>query len=252
MASQDHHQSLEGRVVLVTGAARRIGAALARGVHGRGANIVIHFGGSREAAGSLAAELDAIRPGSVTTVQADLLDATAPDTIVDKAVGTFGALDVLINNASTFYPTPIGSIEEGAWSDLIGTNLKAPLFLAQTAAPYLRQRKGSILNLIDIHARHPLPDHPVYSAAKAGLAALTLALAGDLGPEVRVNGIAPGAILWPEGDQDPQAQQTILDQTCLGRTGQPQDIVDCALYLLSAGYVTGQIIAVDGGRSIGW
>ncbi len=252
MASQEHHQSLEDRVVLVTGAARRIGAALVRGVHGQGANVVIHFGNSREAAESLAAELDAERPGSVATVQADLLDPNAPGTLVDEAIRAFSGLDVLINNASTFYPTPVGSIDERVWTDLLGTNLKAPLFLAQAAAPHLRRRNGSIVNMVDIHARHPLPDHPVYNAAKAGLAALTLALAADLGPEVRVNGIAPGAILWPEGEQDLQAQQTILDQTCLGRTGQAQDIVDCALYLLGAGYVTGQIIAVDGGRSIGW
>lgn len=200
----------------------------------------------------MAAELERARPGSAALARADLLDAAAPVELVEIANREFGGLDILINNASTFYPTPLGTIEETHWQDLLGTNLKAPLFLAQAAAPMLRERGGAILNMIDIHARKPLRRHPVYTAAKAGLAALTLSLARDLAPEVRVNGISPGAILWPEAGEDPASRRQILDQICLGRTGDPTDIVQCALYLLTADYVTGQIIAVDGGRSIGW
>ena len=252
MASLGNDQFLEGRVVLVTGAARRIGAALARGCHGSGADVVIHYGGSRDEAEALVADLNGSRPRSAVIAQADLLIEDAPRKLVDAATDAYGRLDVLINNASTFYPTPLGSIDENVWRDLVGTNLKAPLFVSQAAAPHLRERGGAIINMVDIHARRPLPRHPVYTAAKAGLAALTLSLAQDLGPEIRVNGIAPGAILWPEGEQDEDARKAILEQTCLGRSGNPQDIVPCALYLLRADNVTGQIIEVDGGRSIGW
>ncbi len=252
MAADFHDQPLTDKVALVTGGARRIGAAIVRGVHTAGARVVIHYRGSADAGAALAAELEKSRPGTTALIQADLLDEDAPATLVAHAVDRFGGLDILINNASTFYPTPLGTIDQDAWNDLVGTNLKAPLFLAQAAASLLRARYGTILNLVDIHARKPLPDHPVYCAAKAGLAALTLSLARDLGPEVRVNGIAPGAILWPESGEDAAAREQILRQTCLGRAGDPSDIVQCALYLLSASYVTGQIIAVDGGRSIGW
>jgi pteridine reductase len=239
-------------VALITGAARRIGAALARGLHRDGYRVVIHYRGSAEEAGRLREELEGRRPDSAALIQADLTDTAALPGLVDQACGCFGGLDVLINNASSFYPTPLGTVTEAHWTDLVGSNLKAPLFLAQAAAPMLRERRGSIINMVDIHARRPLPDHPVYTAAKAGLMALTLSLARDLGPEVRVNGIAPGPILWPESGADEQSKQQILAETCLGRSGDPADIVDCARYLLSAGYVTGQIIAVDGGRSLGW
>jgi pteridine reductase len=252
MAADQDNQPLKDRVVLVTGGARRIGAALVRGMHACGARVLIHYRGSERQAADLAAELEAQRPGTTSLARADLLDPAAPAELIEHAQTHFGRLDVLINNASTFYPTPLGTIDEHDWQDLVGTNLKAPLFLAQAAAPALRARRGAILNMIDIHARKPLREHPVYTAAKAGLAALTLSLARDLAPEVRVNGIAPGAILWPVAGEDPATREEILRQTCLGRAGDPADIVQCALYLLNADYVTGQIIAVDGGRSIGW
>jgi pteridine reductase len=252
MAGQRHGQCLLDKVVLVTGGARRIGAAIVRGAHGAGARVVIHYHDSEREAATLAEALERDRAGSTTLAKADLLDPEAPANLIDHAERSFGGLDCLINNASTFYPTVLGSIEEKHWQDLMGTNLKAPLFLAQAAAPTLRSRHGAIVNLVDIHARRPLRDHPVYCAAKAGLTALTLALARDLGPEVRVNAVAPGAILWPEAGDDPESREEILRQTCLGRAGAPADIVQCVLYLLTANYVTGQIIAVDGGRSIGW
>jgi pteridine reductase len=252
MAAEQPDQPLQGKVALVTGGARRIGAAIVRGLHAAGARTVIHYHGSREDAESLAAELEQARPETTALARTDLLDPAARVELVEIAIRKFGGLDILVNNASTFYPTPLGTIEESHWRDLMGTNLEAPLFLAQAAAPMLRERRGAILNMIDIHARKPLRRHPVYTAAKAGLAALTLSLARDLAPEVRVNGISPGAILWPEAGEDPASRQQILDQICLGRTGEPSDIVQCALYLLTADYVTGQIIAVDGGRSIGW
>jgi pteridine reductase len=252
MAGHRHGQSLEDRVVLVTGGARRIGAAIVRGVHAAGASVIIHYQASEREARSLAQDLERLRAGSTALVRADLLDPAAPGALMEEADARFGGLDVLINNASTFYPTALGSIREADWADLMGTNLKAPLFLAQAAAPSLRRRHGSIVNMVDIHARRPLRDHPVYSAAKAGLSALTLSLARDLAPEVRVNAVAPGAILWPEGGDDAESREEILRQTCLGRAGEPADIVQCVLYLLGADYVTGQIIAVDGGRSIGW
>lgn len=252
MAGPMHDQSLENKVVLVTGGARRIGAAIVRGVHAAGASVLIHYHGSAAEAAELAETLESTRAGSTALAKADLLDPETPATLVDLAERDFGGLDVLINNASTFYPTPLGSIGEVQWRDLMGTNLQAPLFLAQAAAPSLRSRRGAIVNLVDIHARRPLRDHPVYCAAKAGLSALTLSLARDLAPEVRVNAIAPGAILWPEAGKDAEPRDEILRQTCLQRAGEPADIVQCVMYLLTASYVTGQIIAVDGGRSIGW
>ncbi len=252
MAAKDSHQPGAGPVALITGAARRIGAALARGLHEDGYRVVIHYRGSGAEAAQLREDLEQRRADSAAVLQADLTDTAALPDLVDQAGACFGGLDVLINNASSFYPTPLGTITEGHWTDLVGSNLKAPLFLAQAAAPMLRERRGSIINMVDIHARRPLPDHPVYTAAKAGLMALTLSLARDLGPDVRVNGIAPGPILWPESGADEQSRKQILAETCLGRSGDPADIVQCARYLLSAGYVTGQIIAVDGGRSLGW
>jgi len=247
-----HDQSLENKVVLVTGGARRIGAAIVRGVHAAGASVLIHYHGSEAEATELARSLESTRAGSTALAKADLLDPETPAALVDLAEKHFGGLDILVNNASTFYPTPLGSIGEAQWRDLMGTNLQAPLFLAQAAAASLRSRKGAIVNLVDIHARRPLRDHSVYCAAKAGLSALTLSLARDLAPQVRVNAIAPGAILWPEAGKDAEPRDEILRQTCLERAGEPSDIVQCVIYLLTADYVTGQIIAVDGGRSIGW
>ena len=247
------HSVLAGRVVLVTGAARRIGAALARGFHAHGADVCIHCRQSIDEAEQLRDELNQRRAKSAVIVSADLLDVAALPGIVTAAVSAFGRLDVLVNNASTFYPTPLGSVSPAQWDDLIGTNLRAPFFLAQAAAPHLRATKGAIVNMIDIHAQRPLPGHPVYSSAKAGLAMLTRSLARELGPEVRVNGIAPGPILWPEAGMDSRLQQEIVAKTLLKRSGSPEDVVRAALFFVKdAPYVTGQILAVDGGRSVGW
>jgi pteridine reductase len=245
--------SLVGRCVLVTGAARRLGAAIVRGFHARGANVCIHCHRSVPEAEQLRDEINRLRPHSAISVAADLLDPAAPQAIIAAALVAFGRLDVLVNNASTFYPTPLGDICAQQWDDLIGTNLRAPLFLAQAAAPHLRQTKGLIVNMVDIHAQRPLPQHPVYCAAKAGLAMLTRSLARELGPQVRVNGVAPGPVLWPDAGLDEHLKQEIVAKTLLKRTGSPQDIVSALLYLAQdAPYVTGQILAVDGGRSVGW
>lgn len=245
--------SLSGKWVLITGGAKRIGATVVRALHGAGANIALHYRRSADDAAALQAELTEARPDSVALFQADLLDAQSLETLVADVVAHTGALDVLINNASTFYPTPIGSITETAWADLVGTNLKAPLFLSQAAAPHLRRSRGVIINMVDIHARRPLKDHPVYGPAKAALQMLTLSLAKDLAPEIRVNGVAPGAILWPSDGMTDAAKQSILEQIPLRRAGSPEDIAGAILYLVrDATYVSGQILAVDGGRSLGW
>lgn len=249
----DTSNALTGRSVLITGAARRIGAALARGFHSEGANVCIHFHRSAPEAEQLRDELNRARSGSAVAIGADLLDLEALPRLVGQALSAFGRLDVLINNASTFYPTALGSVTANHWDDLMGTNLRAPLFLAQAAAEALRSSQGLILNMIDIHAQRPLPKHPVYSTAKAGLIMLTRSLARELGPEVRVNGIAPGPILWPEGGVDATLKQEIIDKTLLKRSGSPADIVRTALFFAKdAPYITGQILAVDGGRSVGW
>ena len=245
--------SLVDKVVLVTGAARRIGAAIVTRLHASGACVAIHFRGSADEAGALAARLNAEREGSAKTFRADLLDTAALPGLVDDVVAWGGRLDGLVNNASTFYPTPVGEITEAHWDDLVGSNFKAPLFLIQAAAGELRKNRGGIVNIVDIHAQRPLRDHAVYGPAKAALAMLTRALAKDLAPEIRVNGVSPGAILWPEDGMSDAVKQTILRQVPLERPGDPDDIAGCVLDLLrDAGYVTGQIVAVDGGRSIGW
>ena len=245
--------SLNSKVVLVTGAARRIGAAIVTCLQENGARVAIHYRGSSSEAEKLAAKLNDDRPGSAKTFQADLLSNGAITTLMRAVVEWGGRLDGLVNNASTFYPTPIGKIGEEAWDDLVGSNFKAPLFLSQEAAPHLHETSGSIVNIVDIHSQRPLRDHPVYSPAKAALAMLTRSLAKDLAPEVRVNGVSPGAILWPEDGMTKPVQQTILRQVPLERAGSPDDIAGCVLYLMrDATYVTGQIIVVDGGRSIGW
>ena len=241
------------KVVLVTGAARRIGAAIVTRLHAEGARIAIHYRGSAAEAEALAAGLNASRADSAATFQADLLDVQALPLLVDSVVAWGGRLDALVNNASTFYPTPVGEITEAHWQDLVGSNFKVPLFLSQAAAPHLRIARGGIVNIVDIHGQRPLRDHPVYGPAKAALAMLTKSLAKDLAPDVRVNGVSPGAIMWPETGLSDNAQQAILEQVPLARAGKPEDIAGCVLYLLrDAPYVTGQIIAVDGGRSIGW
>ena len=251
MTSRIESDSLQDRVVLITGGARRVGADIVRTLHGAGARVLVHYRDSVEAAGGLADELNRARAGSVAIEGASLLDSSAPDTLVAAALRAFGRLDILINNASTFFPTEVGTITAAQWDDLIGSNLKAPLFLSQAAAPSLRAQRGLIINIVDIHALRPLKGHPVYSVAKAGLAMLTRSLARELGPAIRVNGIAPGPVLWPERPMDPELQREIIAKTALKRHGTPQDIARTALFLArDAPYITGQIIAVDGGRSI--
>ncbi len=245
--------SLGGKVALITGAARRIGAAIGRCLHAAGANVVIHYRGSADAAIAVSDELNALRPDSAMLLQADLADTAQMPDLVARITAWHGTLDILVNNASSFYPTPIGAITEANWNDLVGTNLKAPLFLAQAALPALKNAHGVIINIVDIHAQRPLHEHAVYGSAKAGLAMLTRSLAKDLAPEVRVNGVSPGAILWPEAELDDATKNSILKQIPAGRIGDANDVAGCVLYLVrDANYVTGQIIAVDGGRSIGW
>ena len=244
-------ESLQGKVALVTGAARRVGAAIARRLHGAGANVAIHFRGTAQAASALEAELNARRAGSALCVGADLLAEDAPRRVVDAVLGRWARLDVLVNNASTFYPTPMGEIGAAQWEELAGSNVRAPLFLAQAAAPHLASVRGAIVNIVDIHAERPLKGYPVYSIAKAGLAALTRSLALELAPAVRVNGVAPGAILWPEDGQfDPAERERILATTPLARIGSPEDIAQAVHFLATAPFVTGQTLAVDGGRSV--
>ena len=245
--------SLEGRWALVTGAGKRIGAAVASALHDAGANVAIHYFSSSESADALAAGLNAERPGSSITVHGDLRRVAELERMIRDVVDQAGRLDVLINNASSFYPTPLGAITEEQWDDLVGTNLKAPLFLCQAALPHLRETNGVIVNIVDVHSQRPLRNHPVYGAAKAGLAMLTRSLAKDLGPDIRVNGVSPGAILWPEAGMPEQIQENIIRQIPLKRPGAPQDIAAAVLFLVrDAPYVTGQIVAVDGGRSVGW
>jgi pteridine reductase len=244
---------MERRVALVTGGARRVGAAICRMLHASGMNLMVHYRSSADEARALQSELNALRPESVTLVQADLLNVAYLPSMVNETVNQFGQLDVLVNNASSFFPTAVGEIDERAWDDLIGTNLRTPLFLSQAAAPHLRRTHGCIVNIVDIHADRPLRHHVVYSVAKGGLVALTRSLAVELGPEVRVNGISPGAILWPEDERwsDELARQRIVNTTMLKRVGDPEDIArTCRFLVFDAPYVTGQIIAVDGGRSI--
>jgi pteridine reductase len=241
--------TLAGQTVLITGGARRLGAATVRALHAAGANVVIHHLTATQEAAALVEALNQSRANSATLVQADLLDIAQLPGLIEATLRHFGRLDILINNASTFYPTPVGAITGSQFDDLIGTNLRAPLFLSQAAAPQLRQRRGLILNMVDIHGMKPLKDYPVYSSAKAALIMLTKALARELAPEVRVNGIAPGPVMWP-ADLDAAMQAQIVDKTLLKRVGEPQDIGKAALYFAAmAPYVTGQILAVDGGRS---
>jgi pteridine reductase len=247
----DYTQGLEGKVALVTGAAQRIGAAVVRALHAEGMQVALHYRRSREPAEALAAELNAQRPASVALFQADLLGRGRPERLVEKVVGTWGRLDVLVNNASSFYPTPVGTVTEEVWEGLIGTNLKAPFFLAQAAAPHLKLSRGCIVNLADIHGLRPLKEYPVYSVTKAGLLMLTRALARELGPEVRVNAVAPGAILWPEEGVDELTRQRILSRTALKRQGRPEDVARAVRFLVrDADYVTGQVVTVDGGRDV--
>ncbi|HEX4928978.1 MAG TPA: pteridine reductase [Burkholderiales bacterium] len=244
-------ESLAGKSALVTGGARRVGAAIARRLHAAGAAVLIHYRDSEADAAALEAELNALRPASAARVKAELLAPIAPRALISAAADAFGRLDLLVNNASTFFPAPLGSIEASHWEALIGANLRAPLFIAQAAAPELSRHGGAIVNIVDIHAERPLKGYPLYSIAKAGLAALTRSLALELAPKVRVNGVAPGAIAWPEDGQFESAErERIVATTPLARIGSPEDIAQAVHFLACAPFVTGQIVAVDGGRSI--
>jgi pteridine reductase len=244
-------ESLNGKVALVTGGARRVGAAIVRRLHGAGARVAVHYRGSEADAKELEAELEAARAGSVARIRRDLLEPGAPEALVAEVVERFGRLDVLVNNASIFYPRKVGRIEPRHWDELIGSNLRAPLFVAQSAAPHLKQARGAIVNITDIHAERPLKGFALYSVAKAGLAALTRSLALELAPEVRVNAVAPGAIAWPDDDKfDNAERQRIVSTTPLGRIGSPEDIAQAVHFLATAPFVTGQTLAVDGGRSV--
>lgn len=238
-------------VILITGAARRVGAEIARTLHAAGAKVVLHYRNSAGDAEALAADLNRLRPGSAWTARTDLREDGAPEALAEAVLARDGRLDALVNNASSFFPTPLGAIDAAAWSDLIGSNLKGPLFLSQALAPALRATRGAIVNIVDIHAERPLRHYPLYCAAKAGLLGLTKALAVELAPEVRVNGVSPGAVDWPMDGQIPVAERdAIVRHTLLGRAGSPADIARTVRFLVfDAPYITGQILAVDGGRS---
>lgn len=242
------------RVALITGAAKRVGAEIARTLVAHGWRVALHYRQSAAPAHRLAAELNAQSSDCAAVFYADLLDTATLPRLIERVVAHFGRLDGLVNNASSFFPTPLEGINEDAWEDLMGSNLKAPLFLAQAAAPHLRASQGAIVGLIDIHAERPLPNHLVYSLAKAGHAQLIRALALALAPAVRVNGVAPGANVWPEGGSvfDATERAAILARIPLGRVGQPADLAGAVRFLLSpeAAYISGQILAVDGARSV--
>ena len=249
--NSDLTKTTESKCALITGASKRIGAMTSRLLHQAGYNVIIHCRLSRQAADDLAEEFNQLREDSARVVQGDLNNETIYDLLIEQAYQCWNRLDVLINNASSFYPTPIGSITIDDWNNLVNSNMKAPLFLAQAAAPHLKQTQGCIINMIDVHAQRPMKDHPVYCAAKAGLSMITQSLAKDLGPEVRVNGVAPGAILWPDNDMPEHTKNLILERTSLKRPGEPIDIAKTILFLVKdADYITGQIIADDGGRTL--
>jgi pteridine reductase len=242
--------TLSGKTALITGAAHRIGAQIAQTLHDAGMDLVLHYRHSKDAALLFKQALEEERPNSVMLLQADLRDIHQYPALMEKIRQQKGRLDLLVNNASNFYPTPLEKATEEQWEELMGANLKAPFFLAQAAAELLRASEGAIINLVDIHAERPLKNHPIYSMAKAGNAMMVKALARELGPEVRVNGVSPGAILWPEQGMTDKAKHEILTRTALKRSGSPEDIARTVLFLArDADYITGQIIAVDGGRS---
>lgn len=237
--------------VLITGAAKRIGATCARVLHGEGCNIFLHYRSSKQDVLALFEELNNNREGSVQVMQADLLDINQLELLVEAVKSSWGRLDVLVNNASAFYPQQVADVTEQEWDDLLGSNLKAPFFLSQKFAELLAENEGCVVNIIDIHAERGLKGYPVYSIAKAGLAAMTKVLAKELGPEIRVNGVSPGAVLWPEADMTEQQKAEILQRVALKRTGEPEDIAKAVKFLIKdAGYITGQIITVDGGRTL--
>ncbi|MEE9552057.1 MAG: pteridine reductase [Gammaproteobacteria bacterium] len=241
---------MDNKTILITGAAKRIGAAIARGLHDAEVNIIIHYNTSSDAAKELAEELNGKRPDSACTICADLLDINSHDALISQAFSFKERLDVLINNASVFYETPIEDISETQWDAMMGINLKAPMLLAKHAAPYLAKNNGCIINLADIYAEYPLKNYPIYSISKAGLVMLTKSLAKEFGPEIRVNAISPGAILWPETMSN-DTKEAILERTVLKHQGDVEDIVNAIKYLIkNAGYITGQVLTIDGGRTL--
>lgn len=243
--------SQQNKAILITGGAKRIGRQMAITLHQAGHDIIVHYRSSAGAANTLVTDLNAKRANSAVALQGELLDIRAIPRLVAQAVNAFGRLDVLINNASTFYPTPIEIIEEDFWNDLVGSNLKAPAFMVKACVQHLRKNNGCIINIVDIHARRPMANHPIYCSAKAGLEMLTKSLARDLAPNIRVNAVSPGAILWPENANGMAAQEDVLKQIPMGRMGKPEDVAKLAQFLIDeADYITGQVIAVDGGRSV--
>ncbi|MCV6588258.1 MAG: pteridine reductase [Marinobacterium sp.] len=239
-------------VALITGAAQRIGATISRSLHQAGYRVLIHYRSSGEPARLLAAELNQLRPDSATVLQADLDDMNQLPTLTDQALSTFGQLDLLVNNASSFYPTPVQQSTQQQWDQLVNSNLRAAYFLSAGLADSLRQQQGAIINLVDIHAQRGLKGYPIYSIAKAGLQMMTMSLAKELAPQIRVNGVSPGAILWPEADAalSETEKATLLEKVPLGRTGTAEDIARTVLFLAQSPYISGQIISVDGGRSL--
>lgn len=244
-------RDLSGKVALITGAAARLGEASTRLLHQAGCDVIVHYRSSSAKADKLVAELNENRSNSALTVQADLCDQSAPEKLIGEALAWKNRLDVLINNASSYYPTPVGSATQSQWDDLFGSNARAPFFLAQAAAPALKVSQGCIVNMVDIHADRPNADHPIYCMAKAANAMLVKSLARDLAPDIRVNGVAPGAALWPEGYMADSERQEILQRIPMGRPAGAQQIAEAVLFMVNGSdYITGQIIAVDGGRSV--
>ena len=241
------------KVVLITGGAKRVGAAICRTLHAQGANLMIHYKSSVNEARALQAELNLQRPNSVAIIQGDLLNINSLPNLIAETAQHFGHLDVLINNASTYYPSEIGDIDDAKWQDLMGSNLKAPLFLSQAAAVELRKNHGCIVNITDMHVERPKKGYIVYSVAKAGLVTLTKSLAHELGPEVRVNAVAPGPVQWPENNPqfDEVYRQRVINQTLLKRVGEAEDVAKAVKFLIyDAPFITGHVLAVDGGRSL--
>lgn len=238
-------------VALITGAAKRVGAQIARTLHVAGYDLALHYRRSRGEMDALIAELESARAGSTLALQAELADVGNLPCLVSDCVVRFGRLDALVNNASAFYATPVGSVTPAQWDELFASNARAPFFLTQAAAPHLKKTRGSVVNIVDIYAERPLPGHPVYCMAKAALAMMTQALARELGPEIRVNGVAPGAVLWPESGKAYADQAELVARTPLQRAGAPDDVATAVLFLLrDAKFTTGQILRIDGGRSL--
>ncbi len=249
--TKDTTEGVAGKVAIITGAAHRIGASIAQKLHQAGMNVVVHYRHSSAAANKMCADFNAIRAHSAIALPADLSEQESIIPLIEKSQQQWGRLDLLINNASSFYPTSLGEVTEATWHELMNSNLKAPFFLSQAAAPYLKKQQGSIVNIVDIHAERPLKGFPVYSMAKAGLVMMTKSLACELGPEIRVNGVAPGAILWPEQNMDDESKQRIVSRTFLKRQGEPDNIAQAVLFLVTnAPYTSGHILTVDGGRSL--